>query len=395
MKRTHVAAVLALAAVFSTTAAPALATTGTTSSAVTRAEVPPINEAALQRSIAGLPASDATAAEVRVGGAQGSWQGVTGVTDLRTDRPAKPGARFRVGSVTKVFTVAVVLQLVAEGEISLDDTVQRHLPGLLPDRYPAVKVGQLLNHTSGLPSPKIGESFEWVYATRFKKWTPREYVGEAVKYPMEFAPGTQQHYVNMNTFVAGLLIEKVTGRSYEREVTTRILNPLGMRNSYLPGDSIRIRARHNHGYQVVPKGFQNAIEYGRQYVVDMTVTSSTSTWASGDLISTTADLERFIKALFGGKVVPAAELEHMFTVPRVPTYGSGDPAMHTSGLSRLELPGGIVAYGKTGARYGSAAGIGATRDLSRTVVYAVNSTDAKAVGQNQRSMGIALAAFAK
>ncbi|MFI7447458.1 serine hydrolase domain-containing protein [Nonomuraea sp. NPDC049714] len=256
-----------------------------------------------QRSIAGLPASDATAAEVRVGGAKGSWQGVAGMTDLRTDRSAKQGARFRVGSVTKVFTVAVVLQLVAEGEISLDDTVQRHLPGLLPGSFPPVEIGQLLNHTSGLPSPKIGDSFEWVYATRFKKWTPREYVGEAVRNPMEFAPGTQQHYVNMNTFVAGLLIEKVTGRSYEHEVTTRILNPLGMRNSYLPGDSIRIRGRHNHGYQVVPKGFQNAIEYGRRYVVDMTVNSSSSTWASGDLISTTADLETFIKALFGGKVV--------------------------------------------------------------------------------------------
>ncbi|GGP15241.1 beta-lactamase family protein [Nonomuraea glycinis] len=395
MKRTHVAAALTLAAVFSTAAVPTFAAAGTAPSAVARVEVPPINEAALERSIAGLPASDATAAEVRVGGAKGSWQGVTGVTDLRTDRPAKLGARFRVGSVTKIFTVAVVLQLVAEGEISLDDTVQQHLPGLLPGSYPAVKVGQLLNHTSGLPSPKVGDSFAWVYATRFKKWTPREYVGEAVKNPMEFTPGTQQHYVNMNTFVAGLLIEKVTGRSYEHEVTTRILKPLGMRNSYLPGESTRIRGRHNHGYQVVPAGFQNAIEYGSDHVVDMTVTSTTSTWASGDLISTTADLETFVKALFGGEVVPAAELEHMFTVPRVPTYGTGDPATYTSGLSRLELPGGIVAYGKTGSRYGSAAGIGATRDLSRTVVYAVNSTDAKAAGRNQRGMGIALAAFAR
>lgn len=69
--------------------------------------------------------------------------------------------------------------------------------------------------------------------------------------------------------------------------------------------------------------------------------------------------------------------------------------MRTSGMSKLEPPGGIVAYGRTGARYGSTAGMGATRDPSRTVVYAVNSTDSKAVGQNQRSMGIVLAAFAK
>ncbi|TDE59520.1 class A beta-lactamase-related serine hydrolase [Nonomuraea mesophila] len=394
MKRAHVAAALTLATLFSAVV-PASATAGTTPSTVApQVEPAAIDRTALKRSIAGLPATDATAAEVRVGGAKGSWRGVTGVTDLRTDRPAKEGARFRAGSVTKVFTVAVVLQLVAEGKLSLNDTVQQRLPGLLPRDFPAVKIGQLLNHTSGLPSPKISPDFKQVYATRFKKWTPRGYVRQAVKNPIEFTPGTQQHYVDMNTFVAGLLIEKVTGRSYEREVANRIFRPLGMRNSYLPGDSVRIRGRHNHGYQLVPENFKDAMKYGRHHVVDMTVSSSTSTWASGDLISTTADLEKFVKALFGGKVVPAAQLEHMFTVPQVPTYGTGEPALHTSGMSRLELPGGLVVYGKTGARYGSAAGIGATRDLSRTVVYAVNSTDAKAVAQNERSMGIVLAAFA-
>ncbi|MCC5577242.1 beta-lactamase family protein [Microtetraspora sp. AC03309] len=394
MKRTRIAAGLALAALVSTVGTPAFAAQ-TTQSTVTQSQVPPINEAALKQSIAGLPAPDATAAEVRVGGSKGSWHGVTGVTDLRTERSAKEGARFRAGSVTKIFTVAVVLQLVAEGRISLDDTVQKYLPGLLPDDYPAIKVAQLLNHTSGLPSPTFGDGFEWVYATRFKKWTPEEYVGKAVENPIEFTPGSRQHYLNTNTFVAGLLIEKITGRSYEHEVTTRILKPVGMRDSYLPGDSIRIRGRHNKGYQVVPKGFQNAIKYGEQYVVDMTETSVTSTWASGDLVSTTADLEKFIIALFRGEVVPAAQLEPMFTVPQVTMYGGDQPAVYTSGLTRLELPGGIVAFGKTGARYGSAAGVGATRDLSRTVAYSINSTDAKASGQNQRGLGVALAAFAK
>ncbi|WP_157530688.1 serine hydrolase domain-containing protein [Microtetraspora niveoalba] len=398
MKRTRIAAAgLALAALVSTVSAPAFAGTGvvTAHSATAPGEVPPINEAALKRSIAGLPAPDATAAEVRVGGSKGSWHGVSGVTDLRTKRPAKEGARFRAGSVTKIFTVAVVLQLVAEGKVSLDGTVQEYLPGLLPAGYPAIKVGQLLNHTSGLPSPVFDGGFERVYATRFDKWTPREYVARAVENPIEFTPGTRQHYLNTNTFVAGLLIEKITGRSYEHEVTTRILKPVGMRESYLPGASIRIRGRHNQGYQVVPKGFPDSIKYGDQYVVDMTETSVTSTWASGDLISTTADLERFITALFRGEVVPAAQLTPMFTVPRVAMYGSDEPAHYTSGLTRIELPGGIVAFGKTGARYGSAAGVGATRDLSRTVVYSINSTDAKASGQNQRGLGIAAAAFAE
>ncbi|MEU9831667.1 serine hydrolase domain-containing protein [Streptosporangium sp. NPDC048047] len=412
MKRTRVAAAgLALAALFpaalsaastpalaAVTAGPSAVTAGTFSAiagpSAVRTAVPPINEAALRRSIAGLPAADATAAEVRVGGSAGSWHGVAGITDLRTERPAREGARFRAGSVTKILTVSVVLQLVAEGRVSLDDTVQDRLPGLLPAGYPVITVGQLLNHTSGLPAPTNDGGFEQVYATRFEKVNPEEYVAEAVKNPIEFEPGTRQHYLNINTFVAGLLIEKVTGRSYEHEVTTRILRPVGMRDSYLPGESVRIRGRHNHGYQVVPEGFPDAIRYGEGHVVDMTEGSATSTWASGDLISTTADLERFIKALFRGKVVPAAQIEPMFTVPKVTMYGDDHPAVYTSGLTRLEMPGGIIAYGKTGARYGSAAGVGATRDLSRTVAYSINSTDAKAAGQNERGLGIALAAFA-
>ncbi|MEV0195550.1 serine hydrolase domain-containing protein [Nonomuraea sp. NPDC050691] len=401
MNRTRLAAAaLAVAALTTVAAGPAaLAATPTatalTATQGTAAEIPPINEAALKAAIAGLPGADATAAEVRIGGSKGSWRGVTGVTDLRAKRPAREGARFRAGSVTKIFTTAVVLQLVAEGRISLDGTVQEYLPGLLPEDYPAVTVGQLLNHTSGLPSPKVPGGIEWVYKTRFQKWTPDQYVAKAVENPIEFTPGTRQHYLNTNTFVAGMLIEKVTGRSYEHEITTRILRPVGMRDSYLPGDSVRIKGRHNRGYQVVPKGFPGSFAHGDAYLVDMTEMSVTSTWASGDLISTTPDLERFVKALFSGKVVPAAQLEPMFTVPDVKTYGTDKPAVYTSGLSRMELPGGIVAYGKTGARYGSASGLGATRDLSRTLAYSVNSTDAKAQGQNQRALAIALAAFAK
>lgn len=357
-------------------------------------QVPPIDEAALRESIAGLPAADATAAIVRVGGRKGSWRAVRGVADLATKRKAAAGARFRAGSVTKMFTTAVVLQLVAERRLSLDDTVQDRLPGLLPASYPEVRVGQLLDHTSGLPAPAVPGTLEYAYRTRFKKWTPEEYVALAVRNPIEFTPGTAQHYLNTNTFVAGLLIERVTGRSYEREVTTRVLRPVGMKDSYLPGASVRVRGPHHEGYQSVPEGFDDAVPYGDGYVVNMTETSVTSTWASGDLISTAADLEKFVRALFSGKVVPPAQLEPMFTVPDVTMFGACDqPAVYTSGMTRLVLPGGLVAYGKTGARYGYSAGVGATRDLERTLVYSVNSTDAKASGQNQRALGIAVAAF--
>ncbi|GII79509.1 peptidase [Sphaerisporangium rufum] len=378
-------------------AAPAACPTPTAIPSDAPAPVPPVDPAALAKTIGGLPAPDATAAIVRVGGG-GSWQGVTGVADIATRRPASARVRFRAGSVTKMFTTAVVLQLVAEGRLSLDDTVQGRLPGLLPAGYPEIRVGQLLNHTSGLPTPDHPDGLEWVYQTRFRTWTPREFVAEAVRNPIEFRPGTRQHYLNINTFVAGLLIEKITGRSYEHEVTTRILRPLGMRDTYLPGVSPRIRGPHHQGYQTVPAGFPDAVPYQGGHVVNMTEMSVTSTWASGDLISTAADLETFIRALFRGKVVPKARLAPMFTVPAVPMYdpsggcGAG-PAVYTSGMARMELPNGVVVYGKTGARYGYAAGVGATRDLSRTLVYSVNSTDAKASGQNERTLRIALAAF--
>ncbi|GAA2213901.1 serine hydrolase domain-containing protein [Nonomuraea monospora] len=391
-------ACLALATVF--VAAPAQASTPVCQAPAViqpdpAAVVPPINEAALRKAIGDLPAADATAAVVRVGGKKGSWAGASGVADLTTGRAASEHVRFRAGSVTKMFTTAVVLQLVAEGRLSLDDTVQDHLPGLLPASYPEIRVGQLLNHTSGLPAPDLPDGFGYVYETRFKKWTPREYVALAVRNPVEFAPGTRQHYLNINTFVAGLLIERVTGETYEHEVTGRVLRPVGMRDSYLPGASTTIKGPHHRGYQSVPAGFGNAIAYGDGHVVDMTRMSVTSTWASGDLISTAADLEKFVKALFGGKVVPPAQLEAMFTVPDVTMFDECGltPATYTSGMTRMVLPGGIVAYGKTGARYGYANGVGATRDLSRTLVYSVNSTGAKDSGQNQRTLGVVLASF--
>jgi D-alanyl-D-alanine carboxypeptidase len=414
MKRTYVAAALALAALSPVVAAPAWAVSAAPVSAApvsaapvsampvsalsalsapTSVPLPPVNDAALKQSIAGLPAADATAADVRLGGSAGTWRGVSGVTGLKTQRPAKEGARFRVGSVTKVFTTAVVLQLVAEGKVKLDGTVQEYLPGLLPEDYPDVTVGQLLNHTSGLPSPKLDGSFEEVYANRYKRITPAEFVKLAVENPMEFTPGSAQHYINMNTLVAGMLIEKVTGTTYEKAVTERILRPHRLHDTYLPGGSITIKGRHNRGYQTVERGFPDSFVYGDQSLVDITYRNVTASWASGDMISTTKDLETFVNALFSGRVVPEAYMEPLFTVPQVKQYKFAKDATYTSGLSKMVLPGGVVGYGKTGAQYGSAAAIGATRDLRRTLVFAINSTDAKDEGQNRRALGVIMAAF--
>ncbi|MFB6821758.1 serine hydrolase domain-containing protein [Streptomyces virginiae] len=353
----------------------------------------PPNAAALERAIAGLGAEhrDATAALVRIGGTSGSWRGGSGVADVVTGRAAVEEGRFRAGSVTKTFTAAVVLQLAAEGRVDLDRPVRRYLPGTVPDSYGAVTVRQLLDHTSGIPAADgPGDSFEAQWEHRFDVTDPHDQIADALAKPREFAPGTAQHYLNINYTVLGVLVEKVTGTSYEEAVGRRILRPLGLRQTSFPSRTqTRIHGPHNRGYQAIARAD------GSRELRDVTEWNSSDRWAAGDIVSTTADLERFTTALFGGRVVPAAQLEEMFTVPAVKTFGKEEAATMTAGLSRIALPDGTVLWGKSGGRHGYNTGMGATRDLSRTVVYSVNSTNAKGEETNPVVMGIVMAAFAR
>jgi D-alanyl-D-alanine carboxypeptidase len=337
---------------------------------------------ALRAALAGLPDADATAALVRVGGTDGGWRGSAGVHDLASGRKADPNALFRAGSTTKVVTAAVVLQLAAEGEIDLGTPVQHYLPGLLPTAFEPITVRQLLNHTSGIQAGDgFGDSFEDAYAHRFDTLTPKEVVASAVAKGPEFAPGTQQDYLNINYTVLGMLIEKVTGHTYAREAAHRILQPAGMRHTYFPGTDPRIHGPHNHGYQAVEQAD------GTTKFVDVTDWNQADRWAAGDMISTTADLERLITHLFRGDLVPGPQLEEMFTVP------SGiEGADMSAGLQRFEYEG-TVYWLKSGARYGYSAVVLATRNLSRTLVYSVNSTDAKGEAMNPVAQRIALAAL--
>ncbi|MET7451729.1 serine hydrolase domain-containing protein [Streptomyces sp. NPDC005574] len=338
--------------------------------------------AALRAALDGLPDADATAALVRVGGTDGSWRGSAGVHDLESGRAADPDARFRAGSTTKVVTAALVLQLAAKGRIGLGTPVAHYLPGLLGPRFAGVTVRQLLNHTSGIPAGDgFGDSFEDQYAHRFDTLSPRTVVASAAAKGPEFAPGTQQHYLNINYTVLGLLVEKVTGRSYASEATRRVLRPAGMRDTYFPGTDPRIRGPHNHGYQKVERAD------GTEEFVDVTDWNQADRFAAGDMISTTADLERLVTRLFRGDLVPRPQLREMFTLP-----AGIDGATMSAGLQRFEF-GGRVYWLKSGARYGYGTLLAATRDLSRTLVLSVGATDAKGEGMNPVTERIARAAL--
>ncbi|KUO15135.1 serine hydrolase domain-containing protein [Streptomyces dysideae] len=320
---------------------------------------------ALCAALAGLPDKDATAALIRVGG-KGSWHGVAGVRDVRTDAPALENARFRAGSTTKIVTAALVLQLAAEGRISLDGTVQQYLPGLLTEDFAPVTVRQLLNYTSGLqPGASLGNTVEEMYPHRFATLTPAEVVAASVaKGPdPEYAPGERQDYGNIHYTVLGMLIEKVTSDTYAHQAAVRIFRPLGMRHTSFPaGTDPRIHGPHNRGYDWIDGE-----------LVDVTDWNMSDRWAAGDMISTTADLERLLFGLFRGRVVPEPQLKEMFAVPDAVDATMGAP------FSPYQLNGRTV-WAKTGSRPGYHTVVAGTRDLSRTVVYSVNSTDAKGDG---------------
>ncbi|MGP4047166.1 serine hydrolase domain-containing protein [Streptomyces sp. 2A115] len=378
--RTACAALVVLGLAAGPLAGTALASPSPSATAVVREADGP-NRKALRAALAGLPDKDATAALVRVGGTKGNWRGSAGVHDLVSGRKALEHGRFRAGSTTKVVTAAAVLSLAAEGRIDLDGHVQTYLPGLLSAKFKKpITVRQLLTFTSGLqPGASLGNVDGEGYERRFETLTPEEVVAASVAKGPAFRPGERQQYSNIDYTVLGLLIEKVTGDSYEHQAELRVLRPAGMRHTSFPGGpDPRIHGPHNRGYQKLADG----------RLVDATEWNMSDRWAAGDMISTTADLERLLFALFRGKLVPRPLLEkEMFTLPKV------KGATMSAGLQRYDAGGGTVLWVKSGARPGYGTLIAATRDLSRTLVYSVNATDAKAEGMNPVGERIVRAAF--
>ncbi|TQJ56037.1 beta-lactamase family protein [Streptomyces sp. NBC_00080] len=373
--------VLAASLVLALTAAGPLAAPAFAEPAVTQ-HADGLDTQALVAALTGLPDQDATAALVRVGGTDGTWRGSAGVHDLPSAAPADPDARFRAGSTTKVVTAAAVLRLAAERRIDLNTPVQHYLPGLLGRQYRPITVRQLLNHTSGIPAGDgLGETFAEVYAHRFDTLTPQQVVASTAAKEPEFRPGKEQHYLNINYTILGLLIEKVTGRSYASEATRLVLAPAGMKDTYFPGTDPRIAGPHNRGYQAVKRAD------GTTELVDVTEWNQADRFAAGDMISTTADLERLLTSLFRGRIVPGPQLREMFTVP-----AHIDGATYSAGLQRFAYEGKVY-WLKSGGRYGYNALIAGTRNLGRTLVYSVNSTDAKGEGMNPVAQRIAMAAL--
>ncbi|GAA1233367.1 serine hydrolase domain-containing protein [Kitasatospora nipponensis] len=353
---------------------------GTVTGAQAAGTLPPPDAQALRASITGLPNADLTSAVVLVDGAGGRWSGTSGSGELGTDRPVMADGRFRIGSISKVFTATVLLQLAGEHRVSLDGTVQQYLPGTLPASYPPITVRQLLNHTSGLPTGgDLGGDdggAQWFVDHATEGWTPQQVVAEAVGQPMRFQPGTAQQYNGLNYYLAGLLVERVTGHSYAHEVDARILRPLGLRNTSVPAaDDTRLPHPTAHVYLTLP-GPDGSTEQA-----DVTEQSPWP-WAEGGLVSSAPDLDRFLSALLRGRLLAPAQQAELFAVPDVPNVQNQNcdigptagRACFSTGLMRFTAPDGTVLWGKTGSRPGYTNGVFATRDASRDLVYSLSPT---------------------
>ncbi|MFI1012984.1 serine hydrolase domain-containing protein [Streptomyces sp. NPDC020965] len=297
----------------------------------------------------------------------GAWSGTAGVGDLRTGRERLPQDRFRIGSITKTFVATVLLQLEAERRLDLDDTVDRWLPGLVRGNGHdgrRITLRQLLNHTSGVYSytedPGFGEQVfgEGFLRHRYDTWRPEQFVDIAMKHKPYFAPGTAWRYSNTNYSIAGMVIEKVTGRSYNSEIERRILRPLKLRATSVPATDPRVPAPASRAYSKLSDNPDAKIH-------DVTRLNPTLAGAAGGMISDANDLQRFLRALLTGGLLPPAQLRAMTTTvaidPAQPAYRYG------LGVQGTTLSCGKEVWGHGGGIHGSSSEAFATRDARHSL----------------------------
>jgi D-alanyl-D-alanine carboxypeptidase len=257
---------------------------------------------------------------------------VAGLADKATGQLMRPVDRVHIGSITKTLVATVVLQLAAEGRLSLNDSVQKWLPGVItgPGYHPAqITIRQLLQHTSGLRDYTSDPRFQTAQALA-QTWRPQQLVDIAVRLG---PPVHGWHYSNTNYILLGMIIQKVTGHSPITEIRRRILEPLGLQGTSFPLTSKQIPPPYAHGY------------FGP---IDVTnLVNPSVAWTAGAMISTVDDVAYFYRALLTGRLLPPAQQRELLTT--IPVHDTGELFTEHYGLGiyRVHLPCG-TAWGHDG-----------------------------------------------
>ncbi|WP_405057655.1 beta-lactamase family protein [Kribbella sp. NBC_01505] len=302
--------------------------------------------AGLQRILDEFAGSAASAVLAEVHDAGHVWRGTSGVSELGSAKPVAPSGRFRAGSITKSFIATVVLQLAGERRLHLDDTIERWLPGTVAEGN-RITLRHLLQHTSGIVNYTNTRPFRMLYGTadqvvelRDRTWTPFELLNFTAAEPLLFEPGTSWMYSNTNYILLGLVIQRATGNHYAQEAGRRILRRLHLPGTEFPGRRSTIAGPHAHGY--LPREVGDQIE-----PVDITSFNPSVTGASGELISTTADLNHFYRALLTGRLLRPAqqtELQQIRTTGRLYDYALGLQTRLVNGTRLWGHDGDIFGY---------------------------------------------------
>ncbi|MEU8794731.1 serine hydrolase domain-containing protein [Streptomyces sp. NPDC048643] len=315
----------------------------------------------------GVPGVTATAS-----GRHGTWSATAGTGDLRTGAPRSTADHYRVGSITKTFVSTVLLQLEAEGRLSLDDTVDHWLPGVVRGNGNdgrKITLRRLLNHTSGIFDYTTDDDFVRTYFAkdgfvrhRYDTATPEHLVAIAMAHEPNFAPGASWSYSNTNYILAGMVIRKVTGHSYATEIRDRIIEPLGLRGTSVPGTTATLPRPSSRAYSKLAR-----TTTGPTY--DVTTLNPTLAASAGGMISDNADLNRFYTALLRGRLLPRKQLAEMKTTVRVdevPNAGYG------LGLIDRELSCGVHVWGHDGGIHGSTSSAVTTADGRHALAFNFN-----------------------
>ena len=282
-----------------------------------------------------------------------TWTGVSGDAVVATKTKVTPETPFAIASLTKTFTAALILRLAEEGRLTINDPLARWLPD-----YPNaahITLRMLLSHTSGLAdffqNPKFDAALN---RAKLRVWTPDEvlpFVGKPA-----FAPGKGWGYSNTNFVLLGLVAERAGGAPWAEQVRSDFFVPLGLTSTYVQGV----------GTPAVPPAHANEMFVGfagrilpRDVSDGSTITPftavTTAAFSAGSIASTTGDLARWARALYGGDVLAPASLAQMLTFdPEIIRYAA---LAYGLGVSRVKIDGRFVAVGHTGALAGTRAAI--------------------------------------
>ncbi|UHA75540.1 serine hydrolase domain-containing protein [Paenibacillus sp. 481] len=290
------------------------------------------------------------------------WEYATGKASIYADRSMQPDFHFRIGSITKTFVATVVLQLAGEGKLSLDDTVEKWLPGVVQGNGhdgSQITVRQLLNMTSGIADCVNESLMKTLNENRFKTYTAEELVKIGLQQKPLFTPGTKFDYSSTNTVLAGLIVQKVTGQSYAEQIKQRIIEPLQLKNTSVPGSITKLPEPHARGYSI--KAPAGALE-------DFTEMSPTWGNAAGEMISTTGDLNRFFSELLAGKLLKPEQMKEMLNaVPSPEINGS-----YGLGINVRTLANGVSIWGHAGGVPGFISYVGGTLDGKHVISFNYN-----------------------